>query len=130
MATCKNSDHCVQNRFPEKGNVKSGYDIMPESANILTDLFHTTPYYSLYDLLTTHKKINIVGKYILTGLYSNQIFRLLKSGINLLYKKSSLINLNDLSTIIDDKPAAFKGINTSNPIELLLYRSNSAFSSV
>lgn len=73
---------------------------MPESANILTDLYHTTPYYSLDDLLTTHKKINIIGKYILPGLHSNQIFRLLKSEVKLLCKTSLFIKITDLSTTI------------------------------
>ena len=115
MAACKKSDHCTQYRFSERVNVKSDCNIIPESANILADQYYTTPYNSLDDQFTTFKKKNITGKYIPLGLHSNQIFRLLKSGINLLCKKSLLINLTDLSKIIDDKPATSKNITTLKP---------------
>lgn len=90
------------------GNVKAVCDIIPERANILAGEFGATPYYSLDDLLSGEKDIDVVSICTPNGLHAAQSIQSLKAGFHVLCEKPMCIHSVDGIKMIEAASHALK----------------------
>ena len=85
--------HAVQ--ISKVGKLKAVCDIIPERANELAVLYSATPYYTLEDLLTAEKGIDIISICTPNGLHARHTILSLEAGINVLCEKPLCIQVSD-----------------------------------
>ncbi len=90
------------------GNVKAVCDIIPERANILADQFGAVAYYSLEQLLTAEKDIDIISICTPNGLHAAHGIQSLRAGLHVICEKPLCINTADGMKMIKAAEAASK----------------------
>ncbi|MBC7887659.1 MAG: Gfo/Idh/MocA family oxidoreductase [Ferruginibacter sp.] len=90
------------------GNVKAVCDIIPERANFLASKYGSTAYYSLEQLLTCEKEIDIISICTPNGLHTVQSIQSLEAGIHVICEKPLCIHTSDGHKMIDAALAASK----------------------
>ncbi len=92
------------------GNLAAVCDIIIERANALAKQYNANAYYTIEDLLSTEKKIDVVAICTPNGLHAQHSIQSLQSGINVLCEKPLAIKTADCVKMIEVAKQCNKGL--------------------
>jgi UDP-N-acetyl-2-amino-2-deoxyglucuronate dehydrogenase len=90
------------------GNLKAVCDIDPKRAKAFSELFNTTPYFSIEELLTNETGLDVISICSPNGLHAEHSIKALNAGNNVLCEKPLSINVADGKAMIQAAEKAGK----------------------
>lgn len=92
----------------KRGVLLAVCDIVPESANNLALEYNANAYYSIDDLLTAEKEIQVIAVCTPNGLHAEHSIRSLNAGLNVLCEKPMALHVEDCKKMISAAASAKK----------------------